>query len=97
MSTEGVASTIQYLKLKDKVKVIGFDCTPQEVDFIEDGIIQATVVQKPFNMGYLGIKYAINAIDGKSVPTRIDTGSEVIDKTNMYTPENQKLLFPFVN
>lgn len=96
MGTEGVAQTIQYLKMREKVKIIGFDSTPEELDFIEDGIIQATVVQKPFNMGYLGIKYALNAIDGKSVPERIDTGSVVIDKTNMYTPENQKLLFPFV-
>lgn len=96
MSTEGVAHAFQDLKMNGKIKIIGFDSTPEEIDFIEDNIIQATVVQRPFNMGYLGIKYAVWAIDGKSVPPRVDTGSVVIDKTNLYTPENQKLLFPFV-
>jgi ribose transport system substrate-binding protein len=59
-------------------------------------VIQATVVQKPFNMGYLGVKYAVRAMEGKPVPKMIDTGSTAIDMTNLYTPENQKLLFPFV-
>jgi ribose transport system substrate-binding protein len=96
MSTEGVAQMVQYLGLNSKVKIIGFDSTLEEIDFMEDDVIQATVVQKPFNMGYLGVKYAVRAMEGKPVPKMIDTGSTAIDMTNLYTPENQKLLFPFV-
>ena len=51
-------------------------------------------MQKPFNMGYLGIKYALDAIKGEKIPAVIDTGAVVITKENMYTSENQKLLFP---
>ena len=96
MSTVGVANAIKEMNLGGKVKVIGFDSTLEEIDLIEDNIIQATVVQNPISMGYLGIKYAVEAIKNKSIPKVIDTGSKVIDKTNMYAPENQKLLFPFV-
>lgn len=96
MATEGVARIIQSLGLESKVKIVGFDSTPEEIDFIEDDVIQATIVQRPFNMGYLGVKYAVMASEGKSVPKVVDTGSTVIDKSNLYTPENQKLLFPFV-
>ena len=60
-------------------------------------MIQSLVVQNPFSMGYLGIKYAIDAIDGKSLPKRYNTGLKAIDKDNMYDPENQKLLFPFTD
>lgn len=61
---------------------------------IENGIIAATVVQKPYSMGYLSVKAAYELIEGKSEPSRIDTGSVLITLENMYEPANQKLLFP---
>ncbi|WHH58079.1 substrate-binding domain-containing protein [Petroclostridium sp. X23] len=95
-STVGAAMAIDDLGLKGKVKLVGFDSSLSEVGFIEKGVIQATVVQKPFNMGYLSIKTAVQAVKGKKVNKKIDTGSEIITKENMYTEENQKLLFPFM-
>jgi ribose transport system substrate-binding protein len=95
-STVGVAKAIKELGRKGQVILIGFDSSLQEIQLIEEGIIQATVVQKPFNMGYLGIKTAVEIIRGETPDKLIDTGSEVITKDNMYSSENQKLLFPFV-
>lgn len=95
-STMGAARAIQDMGLAGKVKLIGFDSSIDEIKMIEKGVIQATVVQKPFNMGYLGIKTAVQVIRGDKPDARIDTGSEVITKQNMYSDENQKLLFPFV-
>lgn len=97
VSAAGAASAVSKLGMAGKIKVIAFDNDPEEIEFLEDGVIQAAIVQNPFSMGYLGVKYAVDAIQGKSVPKVVDTGLKVIDKDNMYTPENQKLLFPFVN
>lgn len=94
-ATVGTSAAIEKLGLTGKVKVIGFDSTPEEVSYMEKGTIQAFVIQKPFSMGYLGVKNAYEAIQGKTIPARIDTGSTVIDMDNMYLPENQKLVFPF--
>jgi ribose transport system substrate-binding protein len=63
---------------------------------LEEGVIQAIVVQKPFNMGYLGVKTSIHLLNKVKISPRMDTGSEIITQDNMYTYENQKLLFPFV-
>ena len=95
-STTGAARAIKELKLEGKVKVIGFDNTIGEIDYLEDGIIQDTVIQNPYSMGYLGVKHAYDVINKISIPKTINTGSTVIDKKNMYLPENEKLLFPFV-
>lgn len=94
-STLGAAKAIKELGLSGKVKVVGFDSSLEEIKLIEEGVIQATVVQKPFNMGYLGIETAVKLLTGKKVEKNINTGSELITKDNMYTPENEKLLFPF--
>ena len=62
--------------------------------YLERGIIRDTVVQKPFNMGYLGIKAARELIGHKRPSRFINTGSVDISRANMLQPENQKLLFP---
>jgi ribose transport system substrate-binding protein len=95
--TVGTGRAIESLSLSGKVKVIGFDSTPDEISFLESGTIQALVVQNPYSMGYLGVKYAIDAIHGKSVLKNVNTGASIVDSSNMYSPENQKLLFPFTN
>ncbi len=95
VSTMGVARAIRDLNLKGRVKVVGFDHSIAEIKLIEDGIIDATVVQKPFNMGYLAVKKTYEALQGRRPERFIDTGSVLITVENIYTPENQKLLFPF--
>ncbi|MGI6777618.1 MAG: substrate-binding domain-containing protein [Acetivibrionales bacterium] len=96
-STKGVARAIKELGMKNKVKLVGFDNSIEEIKYIEEGIIQAIVVQNPFNMGYRGIEMAVKVLKGEKVEKRIDTGSVVVTKENMYTSENQKLLFPFID
>jgi ribose transport system substrate-binding protein len=66
------------------------------VSFLEQGAIQALVVQKPFNMGYLSLETLAAAIRGESVEVRIDTGIAVVQRDNMYDEEIQRLIFPLV-
>jgi ribose transport system substrate-binding protein len=76
------------------IALIGFDNSFAVLKYVERGIIRDSVVQKPFNMGYLGIKAARELIEGKKPPRFINTGSVDITRDNMFQPENQKLLFP---
>jgi len=94
-TTVGAAKAVKELTEPGEVKMVGFDSSTEEIAFLEEGVIQAVVVQKPFNMGYLAVRAAIDVVRGKRVEPLIDTGSELITKDNMYTKENQKLLFPF--
>lgn len=96
-ATVGTARGIIEIDKSKEIKIIGFDSTPEEIEYLEKGNIELMVVQNPFSMGYLGVKYAIDAINGISMPVQVSTGTVVINKDNMYLPENQKLLFPFVD
>ena len=42
------------------------------------GHMDATVVQDPFKMGYLGVKAMVEHLQGKQVDKRIDTGATLI-------------------
>jgi ribose transport system substrate-binding protein len=96
VSTVGAARAVNDHKPNHHVQLIGFDSSMEEIAFLEEGVIQALVVQKAFNMGYLAVKTVLEISEGKTVSDTIDTGSEVITIENMYTSENQKLLFPFI-
>ena len=96
-ATVGTARGIIELDKAGEIKIIGFDSTPEEISYLENDVIELLVVQNPFSMGYLGVKYALDAINGIPVPEKISTEAEVINKENMYLPENQKLVFPFVD
>ncbi|MFC5467950.1 substrate-binding domain-containing protein [Cohnella suwonensis] len=92
----GTGRAIREMKLQDKVTLIGFDSSFNEITLLDEGVMKATVIQRPFQMGYLSVKTAVDAVLGKNVQRVVDTGSLVITKQNMYEEENQKLLFPFV-
>lgn len=91
----GVGKALKDLKLEEKIIFVGFDADATQVQFIEEGIMLGSMVQKPFNMGYIGVKEAYGISELGKEPTYIDTGFQWIDKENLFTPENQKLLFPF--
>ena len=95
-TTIGVARILKQYNFEDKIQLVGFDNSLEEIDYLEEGIIKALIVQKPFNMGYLSAKAAINSIRGKKVQKRIDTSAGLITSENMYSEENQKLLFPII-
>lgn len=93
-STVGVARGIKEKGVKGKVKVVGFDRSQDVINALQDGYIQAIVVQNPFKMGYMGVKMAIDKINGKKILSKVDTGVAIVTKDNMNKPDIQKLLYP---
>ncbi|MEG2838939.1 MAG: substrate-binding domain-containing protein [Lachnospiraceae bacterium] len=95
-STVGAARAIKDMGLSRTVHIIGFDNSLEEIELLEAGVVDGLVIQKSFDMGYLGIQTAVKLLDeGQVESNNIDSGSKLICKENIYTDENQKLLFPF--
>ena len=94
--TEGICLAIEELGLSKKIKVVGFDSSNVIIEALEKGIIEAILVQKPFNMGYLGVKVAVDLFYGKKVEQDTDTGYKLITADTLYDTENQKLLYPII-
>ncbi|MCC7491676.1 MAG: ABC transporter substrate-binding protein [Fimbriimonadaceae bacterium] len=90
----GAANALNEMGKAGKVKLVGYDGSPTEVELLKAGVIQALVVQDPYKMGFQGVEQALAAIAGKAVEKRVDTGVVVITKENLETPQVQKLLNP---
>lgn len=92
--TLGVAKAIEESESADRITVVGFDNAPEELAYLEQGILKATVVQRPYNMGYMAVRTAVEYLKGREVEPFIDTGSVLITAENMFKREYQELLFP---
>jgi ribose transport system substrate-binding protein len=91
-STMGMLLALRQNNLAGKVKFVGFDASPQLIDALQKGEIDALVVQNPVKMGYEGVKVMVDHLHGQSVPATMDTGVKVIDRANLNTPDVRKLL-----
>ena len=68
-TTFGMLRALEDAKLGGKVKFVGFDSDVILAQAVKDKKIGALVVQDPINMGYLGVKTAVDLVNGKQVPT----------------------------
>jgi ribose transport system substrate-binding protein len=90
----GAAQAIKAAGKTGEVKLVAFDASDEEIASLKGGAIQALVVQNPFKMGYMGVQAVVDAIHGKPVDKRIDTGVTVVTMENLNNPDIQKLLYP---
>ena len=95
-ATLGAVRAVKEKRWTDRIKIVGFDSSIYQIKLLEEGILQATIVQKPFNMGYLSVETAVQALNGIKVNPKVNVDAVVIRKENMYIQANQELLFPFV-
>jgi ribose transport system substrate-binding protein len=92
----GAAEAFHRLNLGGKIPIVAMDKTPETLDFIEQGVIAATVSQKPYTMAFYGLRFLDDLHHNivhefkdwqtapvSPLPTRVDTGTAVIDAGNL--------------
>lgn len=90
----GVAAAVQEKNLQNRISVIGFDSSDDEIAYLADGVIDGMVVQNPYNMGYLGVRNINKVLDGEDIEEKIDTGATYVNGDNLYDEDTQWLLYP---
>ncbi|MDR3335134.1 MAG: ABC transporter substrate-binding protein [Treponema sp.] len=82
-STVGTGNAIDQAGKAGAIKFVGFDWSADTKALIEKGVLQATMVQNPYQMGYLGVQAAVDLVTGKALATKdADTGVTVATTTN---------------
>ena len=94
LSTIGACQAVEEKGLKDKVSIIGFDSSEKEISYLRSGILKAFIAQSPYNMGYLGVRYADKAIDDDTLPYYVDTGAFLVTPDNIDEQTTQLILYP---
>ncbi|MGP4017412.1 substrate-binding domain-containing protein [Saccharopolyspora sp. 5N708] len=94
-SVLGAAEAVRQAGKVGQVKVIGWDTSEGEIQALRDGVITGLIAQNPFKMGFASVNAAVTKIRGSAEPLpNTDTGSLLITRDNVDSPEVQKLLNP---
>ena len=93
----GAAEAVSALGLSESVFLVGFDSNVVTVDGLQEGSVDALVVQNPYAMGYLGVESAYKLLTGQDsgLAKTVDTSTQVVDRENMFSMDSQKALFAF--
>ncbi len=95
-SGKEVAGVLNSYHITGKV-VIAMDTDPETLDLIQKGVIAATIAQKPYTMAFVGMQMLDDLYHHKpssldkdwakdsyaTIPSFVDTGSALIDKSNV--------------
>jgi ribose transport system substrate-binding protein len=95
-SGKEVAGVLNSYQVSGKT-VIAMDTDQETLDWVQKGLIAATIAQKPYTMAFVGMQMLDNLYHRKPqsldadwskdayapIPAFVDTGSELIDKSNV--------------
>ena len=93
-TTFGMLLALRKASLAGKVHFVGFDASEKLVKGLQDGVIDALVVQNPFSMGDLAVHAIVDHLQGRPPEKRIDTGVRVVTKGDLEDPAVKALLHP---
>ena len=61
----------------------GFDGNQSAIEAVQDGSLTIDIAQMGYDMGYKAVEAAVTVLEGGSVESFIDSGSKVIDNSNI--------------
>ena len=93
----GAARAVAELGLSDEVFLVGFDSNVATIDGLQEGSVDALIVQNPYAMGYLGVEsaYMLLAGRGGELEPVVDTSTQIVNRGNLFSLDSQKALFSF--
>ncbi|MEO6012833.1 MAG: ABC transporter substrate-binding protein [Devosia sp.] len=93
-SAHGAGTAVVNAGLGGKVQVVAYDATKDAIEMMGRGEVSMALAQKPFDMGYLAVEFAVADHAGvTSLPKRLETGFAVIDKNNINDPNYSRFIY----
>jgi ribose transport system substrate-binding protein len=92
-----VAKVLERKNIKDRV-IVAMDTQPETLQYVQNGMIAATIAQKPYTMAAFGLRLLDSLHHSKlasldrskwaespesPMPAFVDTGTTLVDKTNV--------------
>ncbi len=96
-SALGICKALDGRRRKEKIHVVSCDNAKAQIQYMAAGVIDHFIIQNPYQMGYVSIQIAHDALIGQAVPATTYIDSLIIGRDDLRKPEFQKRLFPFIS
>lgn len=78
----GAVEAVKNAKMLGKVVIVGFDGNPGAAESILKNELNASVAQRPVEMGGIAVESLAKLLKGETLPATIDTGAVLVTKDN---------------
>ena len=93
-SAMGAGTAIINAGLGGAVEVVAYDATQFAIEQLRAGTVSLVLAQKPYDMGYLAVQFAVADYRGvTSLPKRVTTGFAIITADNVDDPEVARFIY----
>jgi ribose transport system substrate-binding protein len=93
-SAQGAGTAVVNAGLGGQVQVVAFDATQFAIELLRNGDVTLVIAQKPYDMGYLAVEFAMADFRGvTSLPRRVTTGYAIITADNVDDPEVARFIY----
>lgn len=93
-SADGIARALRETGKEGQIFAVAYDSDPEEIQALEDGVLNALIVQDPWALGYKGVEFLMSTINGEEVPEYFNPGVFVVTKENMTEEKMKAILDP---
>lgn len=84
----GAAQVLKQRGIKDQIKLVAFDASPDEFQLFMDGFLDALIVQDPFMQGYVGMQCLDKVINKQPLEKKFfETPAKTITMDNLSEPD----------
>jgi ribose transport system substrate-binding protein len=94
----GASAAIEAAGKQGEIRLVAFDAAPSQIADLKNGVYDALIAQKPFNMGYYSVKLVSDVLRGNVDPSTVEhdnpQGLAVITRDNADDPDIQALIYP---
>lgn len=89
-SARGLVQAVRDAGKEGQIKIVRFDASEQAEGELRNGITQAVIAQRPFQMGSLAVEYVIKHLQGEGagLTKYVDTGFMILDQNTIDLPES---------
>lgn len=94
VSSEGVLHALRK-KTSIDIPFVGIDYSHRLIEGIKDGIVDALITQKPYAIGYFGVRTAIDLLNGIKTPKVMESPVKIITKENIQFAKTLRCLKEF--
>lgn len=93
-SAQGAGTAVENANLTGQVQVAAYDATKQAIELLRTGTVTMVLAQKPYDMGYLAVAFAMaDAAGVTSLPKHVTTGFAIIDAANVDDPAVARFIY----
>ncbi len=93
-SDVGAVEAVRIAHRVGKVKIVGWDTSPDEVDGVKQGVVAGLISQDPFRMGYDGVRAAFDLLRHKGQPGNENTGAVFVTRQDLNNPLVRQFVTP---